>query len=344
MFDNTEDITQEILENINLDIDKSEGSFLYNMIAPISNVLMRNKLQLEDILSLGFIETGFDEYLDRRVYEVGLTRKQGEKATGTVKFIGQDGTTIQAGTLLKFDTFFYKTLDTITLPNNSTSRIIAENIGKDYNRIPQTEFTLADRNTNITSIITELGILGGADKETDSELRERYELKVRNEATSGNVENYKLWALENEGVGSVKVVPLWAGAGTVKVLIGDENNKPVDTLIVNRTQEHIEKVMPIGCTLTVRSFYPLTVNIEARINLTNGITDTEMIKEKLTNSLNEYIKTIDDTFYYSKVFGFLAEMEEVEDLQSLTLNGNTSNITTTGENVIIIGDINLIEV
>ena len=67
MFSNQtyEIIRQRILNNINIDIDKREGSFLSNMVSAISEDLAKNYINMGDILSLGFIEDTFDTYLDK---------------------------------------------------------------------------------------------------------------------------------------------------------------------------------------------------------------------------------------------------------------------------------------
>ena len=44
--------------------------------------LAKAYINLNDILSLGFIEDTFDDYLDMRVGEFGVYRKEGTKAVG----------------------------------------------------------------------------------------------------------------------------------------------------------------------------------------------------------------------------------------------------------------------
>jgi len=62
---------------------------------------------------------------------------------------------------------------------------------------------------------------------------------VRNPSAGGNKADYVKWALEVAGVGSVSVVPLKYGNGTVSVAIVDKDMQPASEELVQRVQEHI---------------------------------------------------------------------------------------------------------
>ncbi|MGK5506723.1 baseplate J/gp47 family protein [Brevibacillus formosus] len=66
----------------------------------------------------------------------------------------------------------------------------------------------------------------GFDAESDEDLLKRYYQRIRTPATSGNKAHYKNWAMEVQGVGDVRIVPLWDGVNTVKVIIIDSDKKP----------------------------------------------------------------------------------------------------------------------
>ena len=48
-----------------------------------------------------------------------------------------------------------------------------------------------------------------------------------------------------------KVIPLWNGAGTVKIVIVDADNRPADSELISKVKEHIEENRPIGAEVTV---------------------------------------------------------------------------------------------
>ena len=79
-----------------------------------------------------------------------------------------------------------------------------------------------DNRSGVTAILADI-IVSGEDEETDDNLRARFFNQVRSTSTSGNIYDYKKWALEVPGCGGAKVFPLWNGPGTIKVLVVDEN-------------------------------------------------------------------------------------------------------------------------
>jgi len=61
---------------------------------------------------------------------------------------------------------------------------------------------------------------------------------VRNPSAGGNKSDYIKWSLEIAGVGSVSVVPLKYGNGTVCVAIVDKDMQPARDESVQRVHEH----------------------------------------------------------------------------------------------------------
>ena len=351
MFTNQtyEVIKQRILDNINIDIDKREGSFTSNMVSPLSQELAKAYINMGDILSLGFIEDNFDTFLDKRVAEFGVYRKQGSKAIGEIKVEGQEGTTIENGTILKANNLYFTVLNDIELPNDNILYVEANEAGYKYNLLANTEFELVEKNDKVTKLINEVEFTNGVDIETDEDLRKRFIKVVNNPSTSGNKNHYEEWALEVNGVGRAIVYPLWDkdngmnGNGTVKVMIVGNDNKPVSEDIVNNCKLHIEENMPIGCSLTVTTPTNLNIIINASIELKEGY-ELEDVKADFENSLNEYLKDVTTELTYSKVYVLLANHIGIEDISSLLVNDNNINISIAEDKIINISEINLVEV
>lgn len=345
MFSNQtyEVIKQRIFDNINIDIDKREGSFLSNMVSPLSEELAKAYINMSDILSLGFIEDTFDTYLDKRVSEFGVYRKQGSKAIGEIKVEGQDGATITNGTLIRANDLYFTVLNDIELPTDNILYVEANEVGYKYNLLANTEFELVEKNDKVTSLINETDFKNGVDIESDEDLRKRFVKVVNNPSTSGNKAHYEEWALEVDGVGRAIVYPLWNGNGTVKVMVIGNDNKPVAEDIINNCKLHIEENMPIGCQLTVITASLLNVSVKASIELKEGYT-LEDIKSDFENSLNEYLKEVTTELTYSKVYGLLANHVGVEDMSTLKLNNSSNNIAISEDKIINISEIILSEV
>lgn len=345
MFSNQtyENIRQRILDNISIDIDKREGSFTSNMVSALAEELAKAYINMSDILSLGFIEDTFDTYLDKRVSEFGVYRKQGSKAIGEIKVEGKEGAIITNGTLIKANDLYFTVLNDIELPTDNILYVEANEVGYKYNLLANTEFELVEKNDKVTKLINESNFTKGVDIESDEELRKRFVKVVNNPSTSGNKAHYEEWALEVDGVGRAIVYPLWNGNGTVKVMIIGNDNKPVNEDIINNCKLHIEENMPIGCQLTVTTPTNLDATIVATIELKEGY-EIEEVKQEFEAKINEYLKSVTNEFTYSKVYGLLANIIGIEDIGTLTINGGNSNITISEDKIINISEINISEV
>ena len=343
MSNTYENIKQRILDNINIDIDKREGSFTSNMVSALAEELAKAYINMSDILSLGFIEDTFDTFLDKRVSEFGVYRKQGTKAIGEIKVEGKEGVTIENGTLVKANDLYFTVLNDIELPTDNILYVEANEVGYKYNLLANTEFELVEKNDKVISLINETDFKNGVDIESDEDLRKRFVKVVNNPSTSGNKAHYEEWALEVDGVGRAIVYPLWNGNGTIKVMIIGNDNKPVTEEIIENCKLHIEENMPIGCQLTVITPSLLNVAINASVEVKVGYT-LEDIKADFEASLNDYLKEITTELTYSKVYGLLANHVGVEDISMLKLNNSSNNITISEDKIINISEINFSEV
>ena len=345
MFSNQtyEVIKQRILDNINIDIDKREGSFTSNMVSPLSEELAKAYINMSDILSLGFIDDTFDTYLDKRVSEFGVYRKAGAKAIGEIKVEGSEGAIITNGTLVKANDLYFTVLNDIELPNDNILYVEANEVGYKYNLLANTEFELVEKNDKVTKLVNETNFSKGVDVESDEDLRKRFVKVVNNPSTSGNKAHYEEWALEVDGVGRAIVYPLHNGNGTVKVMIIGNDNKSVSEDIINNCKLHIEGNMPIGCQLTVTTPTLLNVSVKASIELKEGYV-LEDIQTDFKTSLNEYLKDVTTELVYSKVYGLLVNHSGVEDVTSFTINDSNTNISIAEDKIINISEVTLSEV
>ena len=345
MFSNQtyEVIKQRILDNINIDIDKREGSFTSNMVSALAEELAKAYINMGDILSLGFIDDTFDTFLDKRVSEFGVYRKEGVKATGEIKVEGKEGAIITNGTLVKANDLYFTVLNDIELPTDNILYVEANEVGYKYNLLANTEFELVEKNDKVTKLVNETNFSKGVDVESDEDLRKRFVKVVNNPSTSGNKAHYEEWALEVDGVGRAIVYPLWNGNGTVKVMIVGNDNKPVTEEIVENCKLHIEENMPIGCQLTIATPSLLDVSVKATLELKEGY-DIEDVKLDFESRLAEYLKEVTTDLVYSKVYGLLVNHLGVEDITEFTINDNNVNISISEDKIINISKVTLSEV
>lgn len=339
-------IKDRILNDENIkktELAVNEGSITNSMVSALSVEEAKLFIDMMNLFRLAFIEEGYYDYLDKRVNEFGIYRKEGEFATGEVEFKGDIGTRIDNGSIIRINGLDYSVIKDVVISETTEenkSPIQANEVGVQYNVPIGSIFTIAEEITGLESIVATTEIEGGIDRETDEELRTRFYETQRNNATSGNVAHYEQWAKEVDGVYNAKVTPLWAGPGTVKVAIAGRNNKPVSEEIIEKCKAYLEEVRPIGATVTVVTPTELKINIAANITLNSAYSKEQAEAEALAR-LEEYLLTVTDKVLYSNIFAMLVNCDSIVDCTEVKINNQTSNINIGAEQVATTGTITL---
>lgn len=355
-------IRQRMLESIPSDIDKSEGSFIWDALSPAAIELALAALWAQDILQRGFAGTTFGPYLDLRCDEHGIARRQAVKATGQVKVTGTAGTLVPAGTVVATpadpatnnpSTEFITIADlVIDQAGVGYANIEAIKAGKDGNVGVGAINILVTPVSGVSSVINTNPTSGGDNAEDDATLLTRYYAKVRTPGTSGNKADYVNWALEVPGVGGVQVLPLWNGPGTVKVVLLGTDKRPAGETIVSKVQDYISPVpgtgegkAPIGASVTVTSATAVEINVSATVTLTGTKTLAD-VKTAFEKALDEYFGSIaftsDPTVRFVRVGSLLLDTEGVQDYTGLTVNGGTANVVINEDQVAVKGTVTLV--
>lgn len=358
-----EAIRSRMLERISNEWDKTEGGYIYDSIAPVAIEMVFIGMMIRKALNLSFAQTTNGEYLDKRAEEHGVFRKEAVKATGEIKITGTVGAIINAGlqvateadTALNISSVEFVTTETVTIPDDGyvTVPIEAVEAGSNGNVMANKIIVLLKSNSNITDVINPKPTTGGADIESDTDLLTRFLEYVRTPGTSGNVQNYRQWALSIPGVSAVHVIPLWNGNGTVKVVILGPDGTPANKELVQQVQDYIagddntgNGQAPVGADVTVVSAEAVTISISADITIDESITSMEMIKNAFKESLSVFFKEnafVSATIRLVKIGGILINQAGVIDYTNLKINDDTKNIEITAEQVVVIGEVNLSE-
>ena len=324
-----ENIKQRILNNIQTDIDKREGSFTQNLISPLSQELAKFYIEQEDLVHMAFVRNGFFNSLDDKCWAYGIDRKIGTSAVGEVTFEGADGTSISNGTVIYHNDLYYVVLNDADISNGKADLIVeAYEMGKKYNVIRNTEFALKENIQGVTRVYAKEDFKGGTDTETDEELRDRYFDTIKKSYTSGNVAHYEAWTTEVSGVGLCKVYPLKNGNGTVEVVITNSNMLGASSELIESVKANIEEKRPIGANVSVVSATEKAINITANITLASGYS-VEEVKSEFTNKVTEYLKDISFKSSYvsnARLGNLLLDTNGVFDYTEFKINNLSTNI------------------
>lgn len=361
MYENkTEDsLRNEMLGDIDSSISKDEGYLVYDAIAPPAKQFSKYYSSLDTILKLVFgqaapeLDTSvYDSYVDLYAETHGVKRTIGDYAIGFVTFKGTNETPIPENSLVQTKAgLIFKTIELGKIVNGICKvPIKAIKIGSEYNVPSNTIIATPIAINGVTSITNEQLTEGGTDTETSDELLARANERIKNPPSSGNKADYKRWAKEVSGVKYVDVKSLWAGKGTVKVIIAGENGCTLDEIVVKNVKEYLdpeeyegqgEGKAPVGATVTVVSVNNYKVNIKILgLTIIRG-NDIAVVKENIKKSLNSYFEKLEigSVVKIKTIESFIVTTVGVDDISSLQINGDVKNILLTDEDKANLGDL-----
>lgn len=331
-----EELLQAMLDRVPSDVDKREGSVIYDALAPCAYFLAQQDFQLDNFIDLVFPDTALGEYLNRAAEAYNVSRKPATKAVRKMT----TSRSVEISTRWGINNLVYIVKEE---ESETEYRVECETpgvIGNQYSGAMQPI-------SNIIGISAELGdiITPGADEETDEALRERLYTKIRLPATSGNVYHYQQWALEVSGTGAAKVFPLADGPGTVTVLVVDSDKK-ISSSLPKTVAEYIETMRPIGATVTVKSPDSVSINIKASV-MRNESKTLDDVKKAYKDAVDTFLQETVFTTYrisYAKLGSLLLDIPGVEDFERFLLNGGTGNVMIGETQIPVTGTIELTEV
>lgn len=342
-----EEILSRMLQRVDSSIDKREGSIVFDMMSPASIELALAYIELDNILNFGFADTTYGEYLDKRVKEVGLSRKEAVKAFGKVTISGTVGTVVPAGTQLSTEDeenpILFETLNTITIVEEKGYEVDVSAVEGGASGNVNTGLittVLGELSGGIISVTNEQPLDGGIDSESDEDLLIRYYDRMRNRSAAGSVTEYRSWALEaHQNISDARIFERWDGPGTLKIVLLATNRRPPSQAIVEAVKDYIEERRPIGVELSVVGAKEIPIDVRVKLTLTNSGT-IENALAQIENNVTNYLKSlafVDQVVRYTKIADCVLNAEDVLDYENLTVNLGTSNIQIADDEVAVLG-------
>lgn len=336
-----ETILQRMLDKVPNTFDKREGSVIYDALAPAAVELQLMYIELDRIVQLAFADTSYEEYLAMRTAEMGIDRIDATHAlrTGFFYASGDLLMDVDIGARFTIEGLIYVTVERQSVGQYTLQCETAGAAGNiPFGNMVSVNYLEGLAKAELADIITP-----GEDEESDDSLRERYHFRVRQPITSGNMYHYKQWAREVAGVGDAKIFPLWDGNGTVKIAIAESDMQPAIPALVTTVAEYIETVRPIGATVTVVSAIGKTINVAVTVVLAAGI-GLQGVYDAFTTAVTAYLHEIAFNSSYvsqARIGTLLLAISGVDDYSNLTLNGVAGNVALDGEEIPILGSIDL---
>lgn len=293
--DNTfENVLERNLDRIPDEFDKREGSVIYDAIAPMAIEISLLYSYLDFLFKNAFGDTANRYWLIERAKERGIEPYKATKAV----IIGRFDAKLNIGDRFFIDDIYYTVSK---FQKEEKGLFFYELICNEEGSIGNIEGgkltpTKTIRSLNLAEIY-KLAILG-EDEEDTEDFRERYFETIKSIAYGGNIDDYRKKVKAIDGVGLVKVIPVWNGGGTVKLIITDSEFKEPTSELISKVQEIIDPipfhkkgvgVAPIGHYVTVVGAKPRKINITCEI-LKSRDSNLEEIKREIKSDVEEYFK------------------------------------------------------
>lgn len=330
-------IMTRALARVPEDMDKREGSLIYDALAPMALELEMAYIEIENNEKESFADTASREYLVKRAKERGL---KPYSASHAVLKIAVSPAILE----LKLGTRF---------TGRGANYVVTEKLGSGQYKIKCEEAGTIGNRLNIDLIpieyienlesiaVTEL-LIPAENEEPTEDFRKRYFDSFASQSFGGNIADYKEKVKAISGVAGVKVTPVWQGPGTVKltILAGDYDVPSAE--LIRQVQEKIDPaentgkgygIAPIGHKVTVEGVSALSIDIQTNITYQSGWS-YEASKSYIEKALDDYFKELAKEWEAQKEL--VVRISQIEtrllnapgilDIQRTKLNGQDANL------------------
>lgn len=360
MFENMtyESILKRALSNVPSNVDKREGSIIYDALAPACAELAQIYIQLDIVLNNAFADTAEREYLELRAKERGIVPKEATRAILKMEATyNGDTETVKAGDRFALNDVTYTVIEQMTNDTMETKTVYTFGSQLEINPgefVPgwwkvECDTEGVEGNKQFGNLIpietikdlkiaklTEL-LVPGEDLEETEDFRQRYFEEINNEAFGGNRADYKKWVKELDGVGMVKLVRAPESGGTVGLIITDSNNNIPTQELVKKVKEYLDPVeneglgcgvVPVGHIVDVQGADGKQLSIAVDWQLLSGA-NSDTVYGKAAKIIKEYLETLNEqwedtttlTVNAFQIMAKMSELNEIVDITSLTIDG-----------------------
>ncbi len=349
MYENQADevILKRMLKSVPDSLDKREGSIIFDSCKPTAIEVMLLYAMADYFLKNTFGDTAEREYLIERAKERGLSPYPATfaKCKGTFTPINLN---IPIGTRFSYDDVNYAVTEKIS---DGVYFMSCESSGTVGNKPTGTLIPIDYVQGLQTATLSEVTVPGENEEETET-FRKRYLDSFNSQAYGGNIADYREKVNKIQGVGGVKVYPVWNGGGTVKVVFMTSEFKPPTAEFIDEVQTKIDPVTnsgqgvgiaPIGHSVTVQGASNSSISIGLHLTFSTGTYDN--YKSSIEATIDDYflelnkgwqdtqkaeIGNVSNTglaIRISQIESRLLNIEGIEDIQHTTLNGIEENLT-----------------
>lgn len=372
-----ETIKARLLADVNAGIDPTDPMYLDTVPGAFWDDLMgAASLEFDrlydrmhsEVPAAALPATTAGEWLDAWANSVGLERKDETAAAGVVEFTAPPTTAIATGTQVSTvqtaadtDPIVFETTEGGVVDGSGVLALPVQAIapGAEGNVPANTVTVIASTIAAGATATNPNAITGGSDVETDEALQARLMAKLSGAGGGGNVDWYIAEALAVPGVGFVTVFANTPANGNVTVRITDVNNDPAPSELVAIVQQKFDPSSdpgqgageaPPGAIVHVDTPAATDVTVDATVALATGYSldgagGTRATGPAITAAVARYGngRPVGGDVVHNKVLAAIIDVEGVDDVTALTLNGAGGDVAIDDTHVASIAATNLTE-
>lgn len=324
-------------------LDNREGSMLFNALASAALELAIAYTEINNSRNESFVDTASREYILIGCRDMGMDIEKFEASAGTHK--AKFNVEVPIGSRWNCELYNYTVTEYLGLEDiYHAYQLKCESVGTAPNNMTGDLTPITDAPSDLSYAKLIECLIEGENETSDEDIKTAYYEFVNSTATDGNTNQYKRWCDEYEGIGNSKIFPLWNGDNTVKVSILSASNRKASDELIADFQKYLDPgvtgmgdgVAPIGAFVTVTTATELPINVAATVKMKSGYTDTTEINNALTNYFSQiaYEKSV---IAYMNIGAIILGVTGVDSISNLVINGGTSDITLTDEQIPVLG-------
>ncbi len=232
----------------------------------------------EWVMRQNFPQTADAEHLDNHAALRGITRKNGAKAEGVLRFrieqaLGEDlpiekGVVCTTAGLVRFETTQAGAIKAGELYADVPA--VAQNAGAAGNVPAQSITQMSLAPAGVVGVTNPAAFTGGTDAESDEALRARVMDTFLRLPNGANAAFYASRALSHEGVEAVEVIPRVAGVGTVGLVVAAADGVDEQALF-SELRADIEPLREIAVDVQILAPQERTVDVDICIKPAAGV-------------------------------------------------------------------------
>lgn len=353
-----EALLEKMLDSLPDEIDKRPSTVVYANLSALAFELMELYLKVETLSQNAFADTADREHLER----IAKTLSVVPYPKTAAKVLGQFNIELTEGVRFQKDAHFFYVSKNLGVQSDGSyhAELTSEYLGvleEDVTGhiIPITISGVAEQiegleYARIISILSR-----GEDEEPTEAFRKRYFDATKFEHYGGNIADYKEMARAISGVGGVKVIPVWNGGGTVKLVITDSAYKKPSEEFLREVKEIIDPLeyegkgygkAPIDHQVTIEGVTESPVNIGLRLTYEEG-QNWHLLASEVQKTLEAYFAKVREdwesveaiTLRRAYIETYVLAIDGIKDVTLTTLNGRSENLSFSAYELPVLGSV-----